>query len=338
MAPSWQLTFGKNWGPVVLGQPRPQVVEELTKAGMDVEDEQGEETIYLFDPEFELTFAAEEPANLLQIVIEDADLQVGGLPLLKTTLDQALLAVQINAFEEAFWRMEDEPSDSLPANIDPTAEKSPAPSPQQLIAEGTLWIPSLGLGLVMWKGIVSKVALRQPQDSPPAGVAPLTEQQLELAMQQELPKPPQPDAPPSLLSRLVRIFTTLIFLALGCFLGVSAIRHQKLWNEAPHAKGTLVAIEPNDPVKKADVYVIDYEDLEGKKHQARFTLADMYVPQAIGDTVDVVFLPSAPDQPLGPAKVKDITFTTFVPWGIGLMAVYVVTNAVLTILLKLIGR
>lgn len=326
----WQLNFGKSWGPLNLGAARSTIIEALNKQGLDIDEEEGVDTLFLFEPELELSFATDAPKELLQVVIEDAVVEINGLPLIKTTLDQALLAANLTSFEGLFWRNDDEQTDTLPGfspeePLDEVDKDTPR-TPQQLLHSSTLWIPHLGLGLGMWKGIVNQVVLRKPEHSPTSGIAPLTQEQLELAMQQEIPKPQAPAGPPPLWVRTLQTASNVVYVAL--FIGVFLYTQQQqaAWNNAPRTPGTLVAIEPNDPKLKQDVYVFEYKDQAGKTHQARWTLADIYVPREIGSEVEVTFLPEAPDKPVGPARVRDIGMSNLFPYVIVLTAMGALTN------------
>ncbi|MGV3607100.1 MAG: hypothetical protein ACO1RA_11905 [Planctomycetaceae bacterium] len=329
----WQLTLGKSWGPLNLGAARSTVIEALNKQDFDVDEEEGVDTLFLFEPELELSFAGDAPKELLQIVIEDAIVEINGLPLLNTTLDQALLAANLTSFDGAFWRNDDEHTDTLPgfAPEEPIDEndKAKPPTPSQLIQHATLWIPQLGLGLGMWKGIVCQVVLRKPEHSPTSGIAPLTQEQLELAMQQEIPKPQAPAGPAPLWVRALQVVSNVVFTALIIGLALYTQHRQTTWNQAPRTRGTLVAIEPNDPKLKQDVYVFEYKDQAGNTHQARWTLADIYVPQEIGSEVEVTYLPDAPDKPIGPARVRDIGMSNLFPYIIALTAIGALTNFLL---------
>ena len=55
-------------------------------------------------------------------------------------------------------------------------------------------------------------------------------------------------------------------------------------------------------------------------------LADIYVPKAVGDTVDVRYLPEAPDAPLGPARVQDAAFLKFTPYFLVVVVGYLVLH------------
>lgn len=325
----WTLTLGQSWGPLKLGAARSAVIETLNKQQFEVDEEEDTQTLYLFEPELELSFGFEAPKPLLQILIEDAVVEINGLPLLNTTLDQALLAVNLTSFDGAFWRNDDEQTDTL-IDYHPgetlDEEQSESLTTSQLLQYATLWIPQLGLGLGMWKGIVKQVVLRKPEHSPTSGIAPLTQEQLELAMQQEIPKPKAPAGPAPLWVRALQIVSNVVFTTLIIGLVLYAQRTQTAWNQAPRTPGTLVAIQPNDPTLKQDVYVFEYKDQAGNTHQARWTLADIYIPREIGSEVEVTYLPEAPDKPVSPARVRDIAMSTLVPYLVALTAIGALTN------------
>ena len=101
-----------------------------------------------------------------------------------------------------------------------------------------------------------------------------------------------------------------------------AIDYQSRWNAAPVVEGTVVAVDPPPPDPFPSKFTVAYQDLEGNPHETVFGFADVYVTRAVGDKVEVRYLPGAPDEPMGPARVNDAAFLKFMPWGIAIVGVY----------------
>lgn len=302
---NWSIDWGRGWGPIKFGTPRAEVVEQLKQLDFDVDDDEGEGSLYLFDPEFELDFSPEAPHELLQIVVNDPVLKMNGIPLQRTTLDQTLLAINITSFEGAFWRDDDENTDTLPGFTAEEVDDSQRTT-DDLIDHGTLWIPALGVGFGMWPGIVSEVLLRHPKHAPTSGIAPLTSEQLELAMRQKLPLSEEVHEAINKQHRIASYVVNIGFALVAIGVVLFAIMEQQKWNNIPAVPAKMIAFDKANPKRNWDDYLFEYQDQTGAKHQVWFSLSDIYVPREIGDEIEVKFLPEKPQRAIAPSQFNNI--------------------------------
>lgn len=87
--------------------------------------------------------------------------------------------------------------------------------------------------------------------------------------------------------------------------------------------GAVIAIEQPTKNTGRPIYVVEYHDEKGGRHEARWTLGDLYVSPGLVQKLDVAYLPEAPDQPLGPARVQDVAFQKYCPLVIAAFLAYV---------------
>ena len=86
-------------------------------------------------------------------------------------------------------------------------------------------------------------------------------------------------------------------------------------------QGKVIAVKPPD-VPFPQELTVAYRDQADQEHQVIFRPVDVYVVRELGELVEVRYLPEAPDQPLGPARFRDAAFLKYTPWGIGIVAAY----------------
>src|SRR6185503_1020815 len=122
----------------------------------------------------ELHFKSTQPPTLLEIIVEDEHIRLGPLPVIGERLHTIVEQLQIPD-TETVWRIEnDDDKRSTDGN-------QPIVTDESLLRNGTLWIPSLGLGLGMVRGEITTVRLRSPEESPRQGLGSLTPSQRELS-------------------------------------------------------------------------------------------------------------------------------------------------------------
>jgi hypothetical protein len=117
----------------------------------------------------------------------------------------------------------------------------------------------------------------------------------------------------------------------------TAIDYQRRWNAAPVVEGEIVSVDPPPPNPFPMKFTVAYRDQVGLDRTTVFERADIYA-NSVGDNVDVRYLPEAPDQPMGPARLNDAAFLKYVPWGIGIGAVYFVLQIVAGVAGLVMGR
>jgi len=264
---------------------------------------------------------------LREILVEDDRLRFASLPVIGKRLHDVVQLLKVDD-SETLWRLErdDEESQRSSAIFPefPTTD-------EMLLSCGTLWIPALGLGLGLVRGEIATVRLRKPEESPKSGLGSLTPAQRDLSSRQDLPiyllRPHDP------VSRGVNFVQVFLGVALAAALGLLFWRgfdYQRRWNEAHVVEGKVIEVEPPGEPFPRDLTVA-YRDQTGDEHRVVFHPADVYVVRAVGERVDVRYLPEAPDQPLGPARFRDAAFLKYTPWGIGIVAAYLALQVVVGI-------
>jgi hypothetical protein len=326
----WLAEPGKGIGVLELGAPRDDVLRRLADAGFEVEEDDEElRWCYVEEMDAELTFTEGSRPVLEEIAVSDDRLRLGPIELIDEPVHKIVELLRVAA-EETVWTIRRD----APREPKTDADRSPnppddqaveTPSAEKLLAEGTLWVRPLGLGLDLVYGDILTVRLRRPDDIPKAGLGSLTPEQRALAA--------RPD-PTSHLVGPVREqrrrgsrFQLLAGLALmvGMALVVwRAIDYQRRWNEAPVVEGEVVDVKPPPPEPFPNEYTIVYHDKMGRRHQVIFQRADVYNIAKVGGKVEIRYLPEAPDEPLGPARVPDAWVERYIPWGIGVMVGYFV--------------
>ena len=313
----WTIELAQGVGVIRLGDARQEVVRKLREARIDVEDDEEDRFLYVREMDTELTFKTTSPQTLLEIVVEDERVRLGPLPVIGERLHKVVDLLKV-ADAETVWRAEADDDDQRP-----TDGNRPLVTDEILLDGGTLWIPSLGLGLGMVRGEICTVCLRQPGESPRRGDGELTLSQRELSARKDLPTylvRPRGGAPASWWQ------TVLTFALFGAFglLVWQAIDYQRRWNAAPVVQGDVMDVQPPPPDPFPTEYTIAYRDQAGTAHQVVLKRADVYLAPKVGENVEIRFLPESPDQPLGPARYRDIAVEKYVPIAIGILAIYLV--------------
>jgi hypothetical protein len=321
----WSIELGKGLGVIELGATREEAARRLKehKIELDLEDE--DDWLWVEEMNAELHFTTAEPRVVNEITVEDEQVRLGPMEVIGKRLHEIVGFLQV-VDSETVWR----PWDDDEGAVEPGKTFEPQ-TDEELLDGGTLWIPALGLGLSMLRGDIDTVRLRKPEDTPRTGVGALTPAQRELSARENLRdilvRPRNP------LARPVSWLQTLLGFGLAAALALvfwRAVDYQRQWNDAPTVEGEVIAVEPPPPEPFPRKFTITYRDQAGGEHTTVFERADIYV-NAVGEKVDVRYLPEAPDQPMGPARVRDAAFIKFGPWGIGVLAVYFVLQVVLSV-------
>ncbi len=329
----WSVELGHGLGDLELGAPRSILLKRLQDAGIQFDADDDDLThLYISEMDLQLTFSDGDPPVLVQIASDNNQVRFGPRPVLDCRLHEITTLLAVDE-AETVWRFDDDPDDSLPTS----SQMQPSPvSDDDLLRRGTLWIRPLGLGLRLWRGHISEIYLRHPDNAPSLGVGRFTPQQLELSQRKDLPiylsSSGQTEA---VARRWFRFASSATFFALMALVVWKAAAYQRRWQEAPMAKATVIAAGPGGPDTIATEFVVSYRDQNGVEHQASLGLADVYVPKTVGEKVEIRYLPEAPDQPLGPGRVRDVAFVKFFPWAIAVFTGYLVTQVAGVIILRL---
>jgi hypothetical protein len=282
---------------------------------------------------FELLFAGEGEQPLRQIVLDDEETLWRGREIIGEPLHQAL-AVIGDAASGAGWRPENA-ADERFADLNP-----PGPGPfadENLLDEGTVWLPRKNLGLAMCSGAVNVVVWRRLDDFPRQLVGPITEAQKQITA--------RPDREEYLRERVYEISSAqaalekksgaqnwllLAFIFVLAWLGWQAFLEQQRWQTAGRvfAKVTQIVETPGKSVSK--VFRVSFADREGRQHSADLEPGEFYVaPSAVGEEVELAFVEGNPPRVMGPSRVRDAAFVRQMPWFIAATAGYVLLSIVL---------
>ena len=320
----WNVELGQGLGEIKLELARAEVLRRLKEADIEFDADDGDPEAYCPDMDMILTFSETDPPVLVQIAVADDQLRFGSKEVIGWRLHDITSLLQVHE-QETVWRTEEDPDDSLPTA--PPADLSPV-SDETLLERGTLWIKPFGLGLRLWRGKVHEVILRIPQNTPAVGVGQLTPKQLELSQRHDLATHLQRANQRSVSRSCFYSMSGLICFGLIFCIVWLGMLYQRRWNDAATVEAQVVAIRPNAPDQIATEFDVLYRDQNGVEQKATVGLADVIVPKAVGDNVELRYLPENPDQPLGPARVHDAAFVKFFPWAIGVFAGYLVLQVV----------
>jgi hypothetical protein len=336
----WVMEPGKGSRVLELGATRQDILRRLAAARFEIDDDEEDEEydevedhwVYVDEIDAELTFTAGANSTLQEIVMTDERVRLGPIEVIDEPLGEILELLKV-ANEETLWTFDGHDRESS-ASGDPTAVGNLAaesPSDAELLKGGTLWILPFGVGLDLVYGDVLTLKLRKPGDVPPSAIGPLTPAQRELANRDDLSatlfrSTQQPIASP-IASRFQRFAGFALMIVLGLIVW-SAIDYQRRWQDAPVALGSVVAVKPPPPEPFPEEYTVVYFDTAKVRHEVVLQRNDVYVTPKIGETVEIRYLPEAPDEPLGPARVNDIAMEKYVPWGIGVITAYLILQFV----------
>jgi len=183
MAADSHLDLAKldHWHGLRPGMSRAEVRAVMIAAGLDPAGDASDATnLDIYDWGMELRFAADGTDRLRQILLDDEDTRWSGQPLLGVPLDTALRTLG-TAGDGARWRPEDA------ADADDLAAPPPGPfSDEALLREGTVWLPSLRLGLVFCAGLVNQIVWRDAPDVPRETIGPVTAAQRQISLRPDL--------------------------------------------------------------------------------------------------------------------------------------------------------
>lgn len=330
----WNVRPGHGLGPLELDLDRESLLERLDGVVEDLNAPDDDPTFAeLEDGDIELTFAADEPHRLQQISVFDDRVQRNSAPILERRVDELLAEWQID-FNQTLWKR-----GSTALDVQEQAQPPHTPSDRQLLQSANLWIPQEGLGLVVEQGIVEELVIRLPELAPRSGYGPFTESQRVLLNEPDLGSAlTDPPAPGAVAEGWIRSLLTLACVAGVALVAWQGFQYQVRWNQSLSAEGTVIAVKPPPPDPFPDELTVEYADPTGKQHQTVFRRADVYITREVGEKVEVRYLPEAPDQPLGPARYRDAAFVEYMPYGIGIVAVYLVLLVINTVVCKFLGR
>lgn len=324
---------------------REEVLTVITSAGLETlrgPEDFGESDHVLITGEWEieLRFMDDVEADtdrLLQLSVDEESLRWDGKQVIDGPLHEALFAMG-EAARGAGWSPYD-------AGHDPFADRTPpGPGPysdESLLREGTLWLPSISMGLVMCEGVVNELVWRQAMDVPTALVSPLTEAQLRLSQRPDLTEhlrqhwneETKTTTPRSPSHPLQKPLTSILILAMAVLVMLGWNEYQR-WQNATLLPAVVHAIDPLPGKHWEHHYRVEYDDPQGQRQTVTLQRADFYVtPRKVGEEVQVWYATSPPEA-IGPSRARDAAFLKFAPRFIGVGLAYALASVVLGILAR----
>jgi hypothetical protein len=326
----WSIEPGKGIGPLQLGASRADVIREIERVGLTVEDDPEEpQWLYVDEIDAELTFAEGPSPVLIEISCSDEQLRLGPIDLIDEPVIKIVELLKVSDDETVWTLPPDDKSDAANAAMAEGGETGvvASPSVEKLLKDGTLWIRPFGLGLELVLGDIFNVRLRRPGDIPPVEVGPLTAEQRVYAAHPELTSKLLDSMPsagrPAEKSGLQCLGGIALIVALGIIVW-RAVDLQQRWNSAPEVEAVVIGAHPPPPENFPDEYTVAYPDTQGARYEVVLKKWEVYGLPNIGDKLTVRYLPEAPHKPMTPAKFNDAGVSEYLPWGIGLFIGYFV--------------
>ncbi len=327
-----ELSTGKAWHGLRPGMTREEVMTVVKAAGVRTSSDDTDPGSLLIEDDWgiELRLETGGAHRVRQLSREEGDLTWHGRPLMGEAMHEAWEVVH-GETEGAGWSPEDAVSDPIDG---PATPKTGPFADEQLLSNGTLWLPGPGLGLIMYDGMVLEIAWRRKEDIPKL-VGPVTAAQLALSKSPDRDKilrkhlRPTSTAPAFITAK----WTPLQWLlALAFWVGMGTVAklgfdETRAWQQATVLDGKLAAFEVLPGKAKAVGYRVRYTDPLGKSQQVLLAGADFYVaPREVGEAVQVSYVDGPPARVKGPSRARDAAFLHYIPWAIGIWLTYTVAH------------
>jgi hypothetical protein len=320
----WLVEIGAGMGPLALGMEYGQLIQVLRDHQVDVDNLLLDKDLMLAVPPINsrLFFADETPRILRKIDVNDSRIRFGGLPVIGKRVHE-ILGIFKTPRKETLWCI-DEISDR---NSHATSIVESTNSSRELLARGTLWITSLGLGMSLRDGLIETIHLCDPADLPIVGLGTWTKEQQRLSEVRDMPMdtvatnqlfgPQQANFRKSIAQSMMLV---ALFVAAGSVLwwGISL---QQRWDAVPEVPAVVVAVDPPPPNPLPDNITVAFTDLSGIERKKTLYHTQFLTTPKLGDEVSIKYLPNSPETVLGPVGFRDVGFSTAFPYGIGILAI-----------------
>ena len=314
----WSVELGVGMGPLVLGTEFEPLLNVLRENSIDGVAQTLDRSGKIPLPEFgtHLFFSQACPQTLTRIDVADARLRFGSLSVIGKRAHEIVGLFKVPRKETLWCSLENDGETSDFIAKGNTTEQS-----RELLAQGTIWITALGLGLTLRDGLVATVHLCDPAKAPQKGSGPWTKEQQRLSEVRELPVTL---AAPTVRTRK-SILSLLIHLALAASIGGLiwwSVQLQQRWDAAIEVTALVVAVDPAPPNVLPEKITVSFKDSDDKERRQILGHMQFFMTPKQGDEVNVRFLPESPDKVLGPVAFRDVGFETAFPFGIGILAIY----------------
>ena len=346
----------EDWQGVRPGMQRAEVVTAMEQRGFKTATSNDNNLTATTDAwELEFTFTKNGTERLRQIAIDGEEILWNGQPLIGVRLDDAWRTV--GSPTNAVWEANDAMADPFP-EID--GEPLNPRNDEELIGEGTVWLPDRGLGFVVCEGEVYGVVWRATADLPKHFAGPLTPTQRELSKRPDLEdhlrmkraKRYKLEVKKDPLSA-VRTLVTITTVAALAWVGKLGFEESLVWNQAQTLQAKLIA-EEQVPMKQfrdylppalrwvvppgksviVDAYRVEYIAPETEAiGQVVLERGELYVPpQDPGDEVPVAYVAGNPPRVKGLSRARDSAFVEYVPRAIAISALWLLIHFALSFL------
>jgi len=241
------------------------------------------------------------------------------------------------------------------ANDEPFPEPDELPaglfSDEELLEEGTVWLPDRGLGIVICEGEVIAIVWREARDLPARFAGPVTDAQRQLSKRADLEsylreKRMARNCATAPKNRTAPLGTVLAWICIAALVVIArkGFHEMQLWHTAPTLEGRFVSMEkvprkkyldvgpealrkhlPDDPTRHREIYHIEYLDPAGRQQTVALEAAEFYVPpREVGEKVQIAYVPGDPPRVKGLSRASDAAFLEYMPWAMAVGVFYVV--------------
>ncbi len=314
----WEVELMVRMGPLVLGTEYDPVIQILRDHRIDADRLTLGRSGKLSVPEIgtQLFFSEGRTRTLCRIAVQDQRLRFGSLSVIGKRAHEIVGLFKVPRKKTLWCSLENEGETSDLAPKGNTTAHS-----RELLAAGTIWIPSLGLGLTLRDGLVATVHLCDPAQAPSLGSGTWNKEQQMLSEVRELPATMITPTNRSRKSNLSVLIHSALVASIGVLLWW-AIQMQLRWNVATEVSALVVALDPPPPSVLPNNITLSFSDSNGNKQRQTLGYMQFDMTPKVGDEVNVRYLPEAPDRVLGPVAFRTVGFDTALPYGIGILAIY----------------
>ena len=321
----WLVELGVRMGPLVLGMEYQELLQVLREHRIDGDglNFHGSSNLQVQEIGTHFVFSQTSPRTLSRIDVTDERLRFATLSVIGKRVHEIIGIFKISRKETLWCNIE---TDGLASNA--TLEYDTAFRSREQLARGTIWLPSLGLGLTLRDGLIATVHLCDPTQSPRVGNGPWTKEQQRLSEVRELPTA---SATPTKRKRRTVLFV-LLHLMLVASIGTviwQAVQLQRGWDSAPEVPAIVVALDPPPPSVLPNNITVRFNDSNGVEHSKALGHLQFMMTPKLGDEVNIRYMPGEPDNVLGPVASRDIGFETAIPSVFGIVAIYTFLNLLL---------
>ena len=359
----FDLATARDWFGFRPGMTREEAEQHLDQSNLDqIENRDDYFSTSVDDVELEFWFETIGDERMRQLAASGDGVVWNGKPLTGVRIADAL-SIMEPLDSAPMWDLNDATNDPFPAgNVPP-----PGPvSGERLLEEATIWLPGRGIGLVVCDAMVTDVVWRQKRDVPKNLAGPVTEEHRQLSQRPDLEaylrehRLARQKAEAAAKRDPLAVFQslwTILCLGLLVWVGYFGFQEMQRWTGAQVLTGKFVSMAevprkkffdsgpedlrrliPNDPVRKREMYEIEYLDPAGRSRIALLEAAEFYIPpHEAGEAVQIAFVDGDPPQVKGPSRAGDAAFLKYMPWAIGVGVVYIIGQWLIRFLPILLG-